>query len=270
MAPPPRHRWYELTTEEFRDPDIGTWIAVLPIAAVEQHGPHLPVAVDTLLAEGYVARVLDLLPADLPALFLPVQAVGKSNEHISSPGTLTLTWDTAIKAWLDIGDSVARAGIRKLVVITSHGGNVPLMDVISRELRVRHDMLVVATGWSRFGQPAGLYDERELRYGIHGGDIETSMMLALRPDLVRLDKREDFRSTQELFDQAFTHLRAHGPHQFGWKAQDLNVKGTVGDATRAEAAKGRQSLDHAARGFIGLLTDIHAFDPDRLWRPETP
>jgi creatinine amidohydrolase len=264
---PPKPYWIDLATTDFDTPAVADWIAVLPIAAVEQHGPHLPTGTDTLIAEGHVKRVVDRLPTDLPVLFLPVQAVGKSNEHISSPGTLTLGWETVTQAWIDIGDSVARAGVRKLILVTSHGGNVPIMDIVAREMRIRHDMLCVATSWSRLGFPDGLYSDVERKYGIHGGDMETSVMLALRPDLVRMDKAEDFRSTQQNFEQEFKHLRVHGQIQFGWKAQDLNVAGTVGDASIATAEKGDETLDYAADRFVELLRDVQACGPERLWKP---
>lgn len=264
----PKRFWHEMTTYDFRVPEVSTWIAVLPVAAIEQHGPHLPVATDMIINNGHIARTLAILPDGIPAVFLPTQAIGKSNEHISSPGTLTFGWETVTKAWLDIGDSVARAGVRKLVIVNSHGGNVPIIDIVARELRVRHDMLVVATAWSRFGQPEGLYGEQDRRFGIHGGEIETSIMLALRPDLVKMDEAKDFRSSQEAFEQDFKHLRAHGQIQFGWKAQDLNVEGTVGNAAIATAEKGHASLDHAARVMAELLDDVNRFDLARLWKPE--
>ena len=194
--------------------------------------------------------------------------MGKSNEHISSPGTLTLSWETATKAWFEIGDSVARSGIRKLVLINSHGGNVPVMDTVALELRIKHGMMVTATNWSRFGQPDGLFPEEEFSYGIHGGDIETSLMLHLRPDLVRMDLAKDFHSAQLDFIHEFKYLRAYGKQQFGWKVQDLNPKGALGNAANATAEKGKVSLDFAANGFIDLLKDINAFDLDRLWTPE--
>ena len=264
----PKPYWQDMTTVDFTNLDVSRTIAVLPIAAIEQHGPHLPVATDTVIAEACIARVVELLPDDLGVTFLPVQQVGKSNEHISSPGTLTLSWETVTQAWIEIGESVQRAGIGKIIIITSHGGNVPMMDIIARELRVRHDMLAVATAWARFGQPDGLYPDVESTYGIHGGDMETSVMLAARPDLVKMDLAEDFKSTQLGFIQEFKHLRGHGPSQFGWKAQDLNVSGTVGNAANATAEKGRQSIDHAARCFIELCRDVESFSLDRLWSPD--
>ncbi|WP_181701448.1 creatininase family protein [Chthonobacter albigriseus] len=255
----PRRYWHEMTTVDFRDADTSSWIAVLPVAAIEQHGPHLPVFTDTCVAEGQVRRVIELAPADLPFTVLPVQAVAKSNEHISAPGTLTLDWETVTKVWLEIGDSIARAGVRKLVIVTSHGGNVPIMDIVARELRIRYGMLVVATSWARFGQPEGVFPAEEFVYGIHGGDVETSLMLHLRPDLVRMDHAEDFRSTQHTMIETMKHLRVHGAIQYGWKAGDLNPHGVVGNAAAATAEKGRQSLDHAAQGFVDLLHDVERF-----------
>jgi creatinine amidohydrolase len=256
-----------MTTRDFADSDTSSWIAVLPVAAIEQHGPHLPVYTDTCIAEGMVRRVVELLPADLPVTFLPVQAVGKSNEHISSPGTVTSTWETTTKLWLEIGDSVRRAGVEKLIIVNSHGGNVPMIDIVTRELRVRHDMLAVGTAWSRFGYPDGVASAEESSYGIHGGDYETSEMLHLRPDLVKIELAEDFQSAQLSFLKEFRHLRAHGMHQFGWKAQDLNPRGAVGDASKATAEKGKAIIDHQARAFVELCADVHAFDVSRLWTP---
>jgi len=263
----PARYWHEMTTRDFADNDTSAWIAVLPVAAIEQHGPHLPVFTDTCIAEGMIHRVIELLPTDLPVTFLPIQAIGKSNEHISSPGTLTSSWETTTKLWLDIGDSVQRAGVVKLIVISSHGGNVPMVDIVARQLRVRHDMLCVATAWSRFGMPEGISAAEEALYGIHGGDIETSVMLHLRADLVNMERAEDFRSTQLDFISEFKHLRAHGPVQFGWKAQDLNPKGAVGNAAAATADKGKAVVEHQARAFVDLCADVHAFDPARLWTP---
>ena len=261
----PSRYWQEMTTRDFADGDTSRWIAVLPVAAIEQHGPHLPVWTDTCIAEGMVRRSIELLPDDLPVTFLPVQAIGKSNEHISSPGTLTSTWETTTRLWLDIGDSVQRAGVRKLILINSHGGNVPMVDIVTRELRVRHDMLVVGTAWSRFGQPDGISAPEEAFYGIHGGDIETSIMLHLRRDLVKMDLAQDFRSAQLDFMAEFKHLRAHGPAQFGWKAQDLNPHGAVGNASAATPEKGKAVVEHQVHAFVELCADVHAFDPSRLW-----
>ena len=138
--------------------------------------------------------MIAVLPDDLDIRILPVQAVGKSNEHLHAPGTLTLPAATLIEAWTELGASVARAGVRKIVFVNSHGGNEEIMGIVTRELRVRHKMLAVKTSWQRFGRPAGMYSELEDRHGIHGGDVETSLMLHFRPDLVDMGKAENFVS----------------------------------------------------------------------------
>lgn len=256
----PARFWLDLTTEEFRSRDMSRTIAVLPVAAVEQHGPHLPVGVDTYINEGYLARMIDLVPADLDVLVLPVQAIGKSNEHLAFPGTLTLTAETVIRAWTEIGESVHRAGCRKLVFANSHGGNVAIIDIVARELRVRHGMLAVNAAWSRLGYPPGLYSETETRYGIHGGDAETSLMLAFRPGAVRMEKAENFVSRVAEMERRFTILRATQPVGFGWMSQDLNPAGAVGEAAEARSDKGEATAAFGAQAFIDLLREVDGFD----------
>lgn len=262
----PKRRWAEMTWEDFRTGDPARWIAVLPLAAVEQHGPHLPVGVDSYIAEGYLARVQERLPAELPVTFLPLQQIGKSDDHLAFPGTLTLPAETAIRAWAGIGESVHRAGVRKLVIVNSHGGNSALMELVARDLRVRFGMLVVTASWSRFGYPEGLFSDLERTHGIHGGAIETSLMLALRPDLVRMEKAADFKPETLAMEQEFKWLRADRPAGFGWMTQDLNPAGALGDAKAASKEKGEAALEHGARAFIELLEDVHRFDLKRLGR----
>ncbi|MCK2053648.1 creatininase family protein [Methylobacterium sp. 37f] len=255
---PIRH-WAELTTNEIRNRDMGRAIAVLPVAAIEQHGPHLPLATDTIIAEGYLAH-LTALPADeLDVLLLPVQAIGKSDEHDGFAGTLTLDTGTALEAWTSIGDGVRRAGCEKLVLVTSHGGNSGLIDLVAGTLRGRHGMVAVTTAWSRFGYPDGLFSEAEIRHGIHGGGIETALMLALRPDLVRRNHIADFTPRTVAMAETFTHLRAGRPAAFAWKAQDLNPAGAIGDARLGTAEAGARALDHGARAFLELLRDVDRF-----------
>ena len=262
----PKRRWQDMTSVDFATSDVSNWIAVLPVAAIEQHGPHLPLGTDAMIGEGLIDAALDVMPNELPVTVLPMQSIGKSNEHVSSSGTLTFDWQTVIKAWIEIGESVHRAGIQKMIIINSHGGNAALIDIVAVELRVRFDMLVVATSWGKFGEPEGLFSDREKTYGIHGGDIETSLMLALRPDLVDMDKAKDFHSSQLDFLDEFSHLRAHGPVSFGWKAQDLNIEGTVGDASIATSKKGGKLIAHQASRFVALCDDVNRFDMSRLWK----
>lgn len=202
--------WAQYRTTEYADIDPMRTVAILPTAAIEQHGPHLPVGTDTMIAEGMLARLRETCPDDIDIRVLPVQAVGKSNEHIHAPGTLTLSAQTALAAWQEIGLSVARAGVRKLVIVNSHGGNLDLVSILSRELRVRAGMLAVKCQWGAFGHPDGMYPAQELAYGIHGGDVETSLMLQFRPETVDMGAALNNRSTAE--DTAISPI---GPVSYG-------------------------------------------------------
>jgi creatinine amidohydrolase len=203
-----------------------------------------------------LAETIALLPADLDIRILPVQAVGKSNEHSFEPGTLTLSPSVLIDAWTELGASVARTGIRKIVFVNSHGGNEEAMGIVTRELRVRHAMMAVKTSWERFGRPEGLFSAWEERYGIHGGDVETSLMLHFLPELVDMAKAEDFPSRVLDAEQEFDLLRQTGKHAFAWVAGDLNPHGVVGNAAAATAEKGRATAEFQAEGFVRLLGDI--------------
>jgi creatinine amidohydrolase len=240
------------------------WIAVLPLAATEQHGPHLPLSTDVLIAEAYLARVRELLPQDMPAIFLPVQPVGISTEHTDFPGTQTLTNEAALKAWTALGEEVALTGIRKIVMVSSHGGNSAAMTMVTQDLRARHRMLAVATAWSRFGVPDGLFDAQELRHGIHGGAVETSIMLTRYPAQVRRDRIADFRPASIAIEKTYRWLGTQRPAPFAWQTQDLHPSGAVGDATQASAKKGERLLEHGARAFCELLADMARFDPAQL------
>jgi creatinine amidohydrolase len=262
----PKRDWMEMTWTDIAAAGdaVPRWIAVLPLAAVEQHGSHLPLGVDTYIAEAYLVRVRQLLPEALPVTFLPVQRVGVSAEHLGYPGTLTLSAATAIGAWTEIGESLARAGLRKLLLVTSHGGNVAAMDLVARDLRARLGMLAVKVGWHRFGYPEGTFSAEEKKHGIHGGDIETSLMLAAMPNVVRMEKAAPATPTTVAMAREFKWLGAYRPAGFAWMTQDLNASGAVGDATQASAAKGEAALAHGAQAFVELLREMDRFDLARL------
>lgn len=260
-SPWPSRFWSELSTRDFASVDAERAVAVLPVAATEQHGPHLPLGVDTTLADGVVQASLGHLRADLPVLFLPTQAVGLSSEHTAFAGTLTLSPQTLITLWCELGACVARAGFRKLVLFNAHGGNVAPMDIVARELRGSHRMLVYSTNW--YTLPLGeavdsLFSAQEHRFGIHGGAIETSMMLALQPGQVRMDQVMDFASTSEQRARNFPILGNGRSARLGWQMQDYNPLGAVGRASDASADKGRALLQAAGRQLASLLAEVSA------------
>jgi creatinine amidohydrolase len=239
-----RH-WIDYPATDLRiDPD--RTIAILPTAAIEQHGPHLPVGVDTMINQGLCDLLAERCPATLDIRLLPVQTVGKSNEHLWAPGTITLTAETALRAWTEIGLSVARAGVRKMLIVNSHGGNADLISIVSRELRVRAGMFCVRMGWGSGGTPEGLYGAQEMAQGIHGGDNETSLMLHFRPDTVDMTRAEDFRWTHRQGDIPPVGAIAHG-----WIASDVNPAGVAGEAQLATAdpAGRHRPTNRSPRGF---------------------
>jgi creatinine amidohydrolase len=260
---PPRD-WTDIHWPDVSGAGPAHWIAVLPLAATEQHGPHLPVGTDVMIAQAYLARVQELLPDTLPVTFLPLQPVGISTEHVSYPGTLTLPTEVALKTWMALGESVARAGVKKLVMVTSHGGNSAAMTLVAQDLRAQQGLLAVTTAWSRFGAPEGLFSAEELHHGIHGGAVETSIMLARYKQHVRSEKIAEFRPAGIAMEKDYRWLSAHRPAPFAWQAQDLHPSGAAGDATQASAEKGQRLLDHGARAFCELLADVDKFDAATL------
>ncbi|MCF2521739.1 creatininase family protein [Bradyrhizobium sp. G127] len=264
MTTIPPQDWSEIRLSEVDPVAARDWIAVLPLAATEQHGPHLPFETDTMIGQAYLARVREIVPKNLPVTFLPIEPVGISTEHLAYPGTQTLATDVALKKWMALCDGIARIGVKKLVIITSHGGNSAAMALIAQDLRAKHDMLAVTTSWSRFGAPEGLFSAEELRFGIHGGAVETSIMLAAFPESVRKERIANFESTEKKMTTEFRWLSAGRPAPFAWAMQDLNPAGAVGDATAATAEKGKALIEHGARAFVELLTDVKTFDLARL------
>jgi creatinine amidohydrolase len=267
----PSRFWANLKTTDFARLDLARCIAVLPVAAIEQHGPHLPLNVDTTLAEGVIAAALAQLPADNPALFLPTQAVGFSPEHTRFAGTLTLKADTIIRLWTEIAESVAATGVKKLVLLNSHGGQVGLLDVVARDLRARLGLLVYSV--NSFNLPlvnaagesvAAQFSAHEHRFGIHAGDIETSMMLALKPEQVDMAQAQDFHSTSQDRAERFSLLGDGRSAKLAWQMQDYNAHGAAGNAAAATAQKGRALLDALGRSLARVLVEIDQLPPDTL------
>ena len=274
----PSKFWADLSSRHFSQlaasPAINQAVAVLPVAATEQHGPHLPLSVDTTLVDGTIAAALPHLSADLPILFLPTQQVGKSNEHIRFPGTLTLSAQTLISVWMELGACVARTGITKLVLLNSHGGQVSVMDIVARDLRTAYDLIVYSTNW--YTLPLGdavmdLFPPEEYRFGIHAGDMETSMMLALREQHVDMAQARNFKSTSQDRAAKYPILGNGSSAKLGWQMQDYNALGAAGNASVATAAKGRALLDAAGLQLAKLLQEVSDLPLSTLNpMPQTP
>jgi creatinine amidohydrolase len=256
--------WWDLSSAEFAAADMSNVVAVLPVAAVEQHGPHLPVRVDAAINAGIVARAVELFPDDLDVLVLPALPVGKSDEHLAYPGTLTLSADTLTRLWCEVGESVWRAGCRKIILFNSHGGQVHTLDIVCRDLRVRFGMLAVACSWFRAIELDDLFSTSEIRHGIHAGEIETSVMLHLWPDLAAMDRAADFVPLSVAIENSNSMLTAEGGIGFGWQAQDLHPSGASGNAAVADAERGAATLERAARALVRLVGDAAAFDMERF------
>lgn len=262
--------WSELSTQDFARIDTARAIAVLPLAATEQHGPHLSLSVDTDIVNGVVAASLGPLQtlqasaeSPLPVFFLPTQSVGLSPEHAAFAGTLTLKPETLIRLWTDIAESVKAAGFNKLVLLNAHGGHVGAMDVVARDLRARLGMLVYSVNWYQLpltneqGEDLNsLFSPHEHRFGVHAGDVETSAMLALQPHRVRMDLAQNFASSAEQRAANFPILGNGRSAKLAWQMQDYNPAGAAGNAAAATAQKGLALIEAAGRSLAQLLLEI--------------
>ena len=261
----PSRRWAEVSARDFslaqRSGLAAQTVAVLPVGAVEQHGPHLPLSVDTALADGILAAALPQVAHDVPVLVLPTQSIGLSLEHQDYAGTLGLSPTTLLALWTELGACVARAGIRKLLIFNAHGGNVSSMDIVARQLRMQCGLLVYHCSWFNLPQPKGVneaFSAHEHRFGVHGGETETSMMLHLAPDLVRMPYAQNFASTSEERAQRFPILGNGKSAKLGWAMQDYNPLGAAGNAAAADAQRGQALVEGAATSLAQLLEEMHA------------
>lgn len=261
----PSRRWADVSARDFalaqRSGLAAQTVAILPVGAVEQHGPHLPLKVDTALVEGVVDAALPLMTADVPVLVLPTQAIGLSLEHQDYAGTLSLSPATLLAVWTELGACVARAGVKKLLIFNAHGGNVSSMDIVARQLRMQCGLLVYHSSWFNLPQPAGVneaFSAHEHRFGVHGGETETSMMLHLAPELVRMEHARNFASSSEVRARQFPILGNGKSAKLGWAMQDYNPQGAAGNAAAADAQRGQVLVQGAAASLAQLCAEIHA------------
>jgi|DewCreStandDraft_4_1066084.scaffolds.fasta_scaffold00055_53 creatinine amidohydrolase len=249
-------RWEELAWPELRALDAERTVVLMPVGAIEQHGPHLPLSVDALVVGALAEAALARAEPGLPLLVLPVCPFGKSDEHVDYPGTLTLSAATLQALWSEIGASVARAGLKKLLILNGHGGQVATAQIVARDLRIRHRMLVASCLWPQLGLPEGILPADELRFGIHAGALETALVQAIRPELVRADRLARFEPTTRERAVLAPVLGGLGASGFGWMAQDLHPSGAAGDATLASAELGRKVLDHVTGRLLSLVREL--------------
>ena len=256
--------WHTLTTTEAaalaaRDP-----VVVLPLAAIEQHGPHLPLSTDLDVGLGLLHEAFRQLATDLPARVLPPQTVGASREHLRFAGTLSLDAELLGELIHQHGTALASSGVRRLVLFNSHGGNLRAMDAAGLRLRDEHGMLVVKASYFTFSRPDDVaLPESEWRHGLHGGAVETAMMLHLCPDLVRKDAMQRFPSLGQDLD-GLGRVGPEGEASFAWLAGDLNPQGVTGDARLADAETGQRLVAHYGRVLADIIQDARAFPLDRL------
>lgn len=255
-------QWADLTAMDFAALDRAKAVAILPIGAVEQHGPHLPLSVDRDLTLAVLTRALPLIPHDLTVLALPVQAIGKSTEHEAWAGTLSLSAATLLSVLHDIAASVHRAGISRLMFLNGHGGNRSILDVACRDLRAKIGLITAHVAWDDLAGTKVVVGEAEAANGLHAGDVETSAMLAAHPARVRMDLAETFGSAHLDWQRDHPDLGlGMAPFRPGWLMGDLNAKGAIGDAAAATAAKGDVLLDTAARRLARLVGTFAQFNP---------
>jgi creatinine amidohydrolase len=259
-----RH-WQSMTTVDARRAAGRDPVVILPLAAIEQHGPHLPLSTDLDIGMGLLASAFGQLPDDFPAWVLPPQAVGTSREHARFPGTLSLAPEVLSDVIHQHGVALARCGVRRLLLSNSHGGNRGVLDTAGLRLREERGLLVVKFSYFDHPRPEGLdLPETEWRHGLHGGAVETAMMLHLRPDLVRTGEMRYAETLGTDLEGTMRRLGPTGAVSFSWLADDLNRSGVVGDATRADAGTGERLVAHYGRALADAIQDAKAFPLERL------
>jgi creatinine amidohydrolase len=233
-------------------------LLVLPTAAIEQHGHHLPLATDTLINNLVLGKALELVPAELPVFALPPVCYGKSNEHIGFPGTLSVSAQTFLAVVRDIGASIAASGFRKVVLYNTHGGNTSLVDVLARDLRAEFGLRT----FSLFGSAGASFEgvsQQERTYGFHAGEIETAYLLHATPELVHPGQYTSNYIAR--VDQPELLKPEGSAANFAWLTRDIAPSGVMGDPTPATAENGARWVADAAAHIAETLVAMHKFEP---------
>lgn len=259
--------WSLMNTTDFAQLDATSTVALLPLGATEQHGPHLPLCVDTCIANAMVSAALSILGPTFPVLVLPTQATGLSTEHTSFAGTLSHSPEQMLRVLAELGAALCRAGLRKLLFFNAHGGNSGLMEVAARELRALHGLMVYSTSWFNLPLEESVmqrFTPEEHRFGVHGGALETSLMMHLHPEMVRVEKFKRFGSKQQLRSQVHPVLGNGRSAKMAWLIEDYNTEGAVGDLAQASAEKGRELLQTGSLQLSILLREISALSLNEI------
>ncbi|MBV6624334.1 MAG: creatininase family protein [Rivularia sp. (in: Bacteria)] len=255
---PPNRFFPYLTWNDVKAiPDKQNTVIIQPVGAIEQHGLHLPLAVDAAIGMGVLGKALEKLDTKIPAFALPMLYYGKSNEHWHFPGTITLSTETLSATLIEVGESVYRAGFKKFVLMNSHGGQPQVMQMVARDLHVKYDdfMVFPLFTWRVPNITKELLTPKEARQGMHAGDAETSIILALLPEQVQMDK-----AVAEYPPEPNTNLLSpEGKLPFAWTTKDLSKSGVIGDPTTATTEKGEQILESVSDGWVKVINDIYAF-----------
>ncbi|MEI6328511.1 MAG: creatininase family protein [Pseudanabaena sp. ELA645] len=262
----PSHRYFPyLTSPEITSmANKANVVIIQPMGAIEQHGAHLPLIVDAAISIGVLAGALEKLDPAIPAYALPPLYYGKSNEHSTFAGTITLRTETMLAVLTDIAESVYRAGYRKLALMNSHGGQPQILEIVARDLHEKYPDLMIFPlfTWRVPNVAKNLLTKKELELGIHGGDAETSLMLALLPELVQMDKAVTEYPYGLPEDSV---LSMEGANPFAWVTRDLTQSGVLGDATAATKEKGEQMLASLVDGWTKLIADIYKFEQPKAY-----
>lgn len=257
FIPPQRYFAYLTWTDIEAMPDKANVVIILPIGAIEQHGPHLPLIVDAAIGVAVLGKALEKLNATIPAYALPPLYYGKSNEHWHFPGTVTLSVQTLLSTIMEVAESVYRAGFRKLVLMNSHGGQPQVMEIAARDLHVKYEDFLVFPlfTWRVPHAVDELLSAQEQQLGIHAGDAETSLMLAILPEHVKMSAA--VAEYPPLPDASL--LSIEGKLPFAWTTRDLSCSGVLGDPTVATKEKGDRILASVSDGWVKVIADISKF-----------
>ena len=261
---PPQRYFPYLTWKEIEQmPNKENVVIIQPVGAIEQHGPHLPIAVDSAISLGVLGKALSELDEQISAYALPCLYYGKSNEHSGFPGTITLSAATLLEVIREMALSIYRSGFRKLVLMNSHGGQPQIMEIAARDLHQEHqDFAVFPLFTWRVPHIVGdLLTHKEQEYGIHAGDAETSIMLSLLPERVKMELAVKEYPQGLPVDSL---LDMEGKLPFAWLTKELSKSGVIGDATVATKEKGDRILQSVADGWVKLIEDVYRFEQPRI------